>query len=104
MNGGYYQWYDERELARRSTKKRLKIALCAIIIFVLASYLAGMLSSFQTVFVYHCLDVDYGDFYVLDRICDIFVYSCQLLFPAVIQQEAAQTLPGRLRHVSRWHL
>ncbi len=90
MNGGYYQWYDEMEmerervLAREGKRKQLKVTLCAIVIFVLATYLAAIASSFQVRFIYYSLDIRYGDSYVLDRIFDIFTYTCQLIFPAVV--------------------
>ena len=71
MNGGYYQWYDDRELARTSMRRRLKISLCAIVVFVLVTFLFGVISSYKAGLVYYFLGVNYGDVYIFDRICDI---------------------------------
>lgn len=84
MNGGYYQWHDERELARESARKRLKVTLCAIIIFVLASHLAAIAASLQIRFLFYSLDIGYGDSYAVYRILDIFIYTCRLIFPAAV--------------------
>lgn len=79
----YYTQYCLQE-KKRAEKAALVKTLAAIIILILSTYAAGYIAGLIFDTVYTVFGIEYGEVYLLDRIGDAFIYTCDLLIPGCL--------------------